>query len=112
ATNRPGKSVEYALPINADTLHGSQFESEIKPDGNPKGSSWSCPTLACLVFMETGQSKNAFEPWREAAIFDSVGTRHALGAGAARNPRPSRQAKPLPCPIRDTWLTLQIRTGV
>jgi hypothetical protein len=41
ATNRPRKSVEYGLPINADPLHGSQFESEIKPDGNPKESSWS-----------------------------------------------------------------------
>jgi hypothetical protein len=41
ATNRPRKSEEYGFPIHADPLHGSQHESEITPDGNPKDSRWS-----------------------------------------------------------------------
>ena len=45
ATNRWRKSEEYGFPIHADPLHGSQYESEIAPDVNPKDSTWSRSTL-------------------------------------------------------------------
>lgn len=45
ATNRPRKSQEYGFSIHAHPLYGSQYESEIRPDGTPKGPSWLWHTL-------------------------------------------------------------------
>ena len=45
ATNRPHNAVKYGLPMNADPLHGSQSEPEIKPDGKPIDSGWSRTAL-------------------------------------------------------------------
>ncbi len=45
ATNRPHNAVKYGLPMNADPLHGSQSEPEIKPDGKPMDSGGSGTAL-------------------------------------------------------------------